>query len=257
MKQTSLILSLLIVIFVASNCDDLPTTSPELQRGISIVGILDTSQQPQKIYAFYTARLTEEPESIHDALVEISSELQTLQFKIGADTFETAFQPRLRYYYFDRPETLQVYPEMTYHLKLVTADGDSVMGETVVPGKFHIITPKPTSINVDKYLEIKWTKSNDAYGYIINLSNPPTEYPSGSGHYYHYYPNTYQTVDTTYSIYSRHGFSTGTYVIKILAYDQNYHYHHAEGISSCGLLGGYGVFGSGVIDSVEFTIEEK
>lgn len=255
MKLNSLILSLLIIIFIASNCDDLPTTSPEFQRGISIVGILDTSHQPQKIYAFYTARLSEEPESIQNALVEISSELQKLQFTLGVDTLNSALGPNLRYYYCDRPETLKVFPEMRYHLRLVTAEGDSVMGETVVPGKFHIITPEPTS-KVDKNLVIAWTRSKGAYGYVINVIHPPYEWPPGSGQYHYYsYPEIYPTVDTTYSIYNEHGFRTGTYVIKILAYDQNYHYHHAEVISSCGVIGGYGVFASGVIDSVAFTIE--
>jgi len=251
-----MIVIIFLSIFLVSCCDDLPNTLPEFKKEISVVGILDTSHQPQKIYAFYTARLNEQPESIQNALVEISSELQTLQFKIGADTFDTAYQPRLRYYYCDRPETLQVIPEMKYHLRLVTAEGDSVMGETIVPGKFHIITPEPTSITVDNYLVVAWTKSKGAYGYVINVIHPPYEWPPGSGHYYHYYyPETYQTVDTTYCIYNRYGSKPGTYVIKILAYDQNYHYHHAEAISSCGVIGGYGVFGSGVIDSVAFTIE--
>lgn len=244
------------IIILICYCDDLPTRLPELKKEVSVVGILDTSHQPQKIYAFYAAKLTEEPESIHNALVEVSSEIQKLQFKIGADTFDTAYQPRLRYYYCDRPETLQVIPEMKYRLRLVTAEGDSILGETVVPGKFHIITPEPTSIKVDNNLVIAWTRSKGAYGYIINVIHPPYEWPPGSGQYYHYhFPEIYQTVDTTYSIYNRYGDWPGTYVIKILAYDQNYHYHHAEGISSCGVIGGYGVFGSGVIDSVAFTIE--
>jgi hypothetical protein len=253
---------MIIIIFssilLVSFCEDLPNTLPEFKKEISVVGILDTSHQPQKIYAFYTARLSEDPESIHNALVEISSGIQKVQFNIGVDTLYTAPQPSIRYYYTDRPETLQVIPEMKYHLRLVTAEGDSVMGETIVPGKFHIITPEPTS-KVDTNLVIVWTSSKGAYGYVINVIHPPYEYeyPPGSGqyHYYSSYPESYPTVDTTYSIYNRYSFRPGTYVIKVLAYDQNYHYHHAEAISSCGVIGGYGVFGSGVIDSVAFTIE--
>lgn len=255
MKRQWMIIIIFSNILLLSDCDDLPNKLPEFKKEISVVGILDTSHQPQKIYAFYTAKLNEEPESIHDALVEISSEIQKLQFTLGADTLDISYRSNLEYYYCDRPETLQVIPEMKYRLRLVTSEGDSVLGETLVPGKFHIITPEPTSIKVDNNLVIAWTRSNGAYGYVINVTYPPYEWPPGSGQYYHFPPVSYQTVDTTYSIYHRHGFPTGTYVIKILAYDQNYHYHHAEAISSCGVIGGYGVFGSGVIDSVAFTIE--
>lgn len=254
MKRDWMMIIIFANILLMSYCDNLPNKVPEFKKEISVVGILDTSHQPQKIYAFYTAKLTEQPESIHDALVEVSSDIQKLKFTLGADTLNVSHGPNIEYYFCDRPETLQVIPEMKYRLRLVTAEGDSVLGETVVPGKFHIITPEPTSIKVDKNLVIAWTKSKGAYGYVINLIYPPYESPPGSGRFYRY-TASYPTIDTTYSIYHRHGFSKGPHVIKILAYDRNYHYHHAEAISSCGVIGGYGVFGSGVVDSVAFSIE--
>ncbi len=254
MKRNWIIIVIFSFILLVSYCDNLPNKLPEFKKEISVVGILDTSHQPQKIYAFYTARLMEHPESIHNALVEISSDVQKLQFTLGVDTLNVAFGPNVRYYYCDRPDTLKVIPEMRYHLRLVTAEGESVIGETVVPGKFRIIAPEPTT-KVDKNLVIAWTRSKGAYGYVINVTYPDYEWPPGSGQYHSFRPVSYTTTDTSYAIYNKYGFRTGTYVIKILAYDQNYHYHHAEAISSCGVIGGYGVFGSGVIDSVAFTIE--
>jgi hypothetical protein len=242
-------------IFLVSFCNDLPNTLPEFKKEISVVGILDTSQQPQKIYAFYTAKLYEDAESIENALVEVFSEAQKLRFTLGADTIY-ALHPHPRFYFSDRPETLHVIPEKKYFLRLVTAEGDSVMGETVVPGRFRIITPAANSaITVAQSLVIEWTKSKSAYGYIINFGYAPYEYPPGSGNYSRSTPASYQTMDTTHALYSKRGFKKGKYIVKVMAYDQNYHYHHAEAISSCGVIGGYGVFGSGVIDSVAFTIE--
>jgi|GEM_PF-1310502 len=256
MNKYKILLSIFTIIFLVCYCNDFPTRLPEFKKEISVIGVLDTSHQPQKIYAFYTAKLDDDNESIHSALVEISSETQKLQFTLGADTLNIRDAPNLRYYFCDRPETLHVIPEKKYHLRLVTAEGDSVVGETVVPGRFRIIRPAANSVTtVAQSLIIEWTKSKDAYGYIINLINPPTEYPPGSGNFLYYAPESYQTKDTTYTLYRDYGFKNGIYTIRVMAYDKNFHYHYAEGISSCGVIGGYGVFGSGVIDSVAFTIE--
>ena len=230
-------------------CNNLPSKIKEFQQEICIFGVLDTSKQPQKIFAYYTATPEGETDFIENAVVQIYNENQNIIFSLCTDTINhTPF-------YCDRPETLQVIPEMKYHLKLVTAAGDSVVGETIVPGKFTIITPAAKSIKVDNSLLIEWTNSNSAHGYIINLLNPPTEYPPGSGNFIHHAPSCYQTNDTTYTIYRDYGFKKGNYAIKVMAYDQNFHYHHAEGISSSGVSGGYGVFASAVIDSIVFTIE--
>ncbi len=256
MNKYKILLSSFTIIFLVCYCNDFPTRLPEFKKEISVIGVLDTSHQPQKIYAFYTAKLDDDNESIHNALVEISSETQKLKFTLGADTFNIRDAPNLRYYFCDRPETLHVIPEKKYRLRLVTADRDSLLGETVVPGKFSIITPAARSIKTDKSLLIQWTKSQGAYGYIINVFDPPFEDPPGSGNYYHYStPRIFQTNDTSYTLYDKYDFRKGNYKIKVMAYDKNFHYHHAEGISSCGVIGGYGVFGSGVIDSVAFTIE--
>jgi len=68
-------------------------------------------------------------------------------------------------------------------------------------------------------------------------------------------PSSYQINDTSFTIYRDYGFKNGKYFVKVMAYDKNYHYHHAEGISNCGVSRGYGVFASAVIDSISFFIE--
>jgi len=250
MKKNALLKWLVtMLIFLLISCENLPTKIKKFQQEISIVSIINTSNQPQKVHAFFTATPAGETGFIENAVVQIYNQNQTIIFNLCTDTLNCSF------FYCDRPETLHVIPEMKYHLRFVTAAGDSVVGETIVPGKFTIITPTARSITVDNFLLIEWTKSKSAYGYIINLNYPPTEYPPGSGNFIYHMPESFQTRDTTYTLCRDYGFKKGNYTIKVMAYDQNYHYHHAEGISSCGLVGGYGMFGSAAIDSVSFWIE--
>lgn len=243
------LIAMLILLF--TSCYDLPTNTKMFKREISIIGILDTSNQSQKIYAYYTSKPDENTESIQNALVQVYNNNQNINFHLYKDTLDYPI-----FFFSDRPETLHVIPEIKYHLKLATDEGDSVTGETTVPGMFKISTPvSNSSIKISRSLLIEWSKSKSAYGYIINLINPPTEYPPGSGHLIYHSPECFQTNDTTYTIYRDYGFKKGKYAAKVMAYDENYHYHHAEGISSCGVFGGYGVFASAVIDSVSFSIE--
>ena len=241
--------TIIILMLLLGNCDHSPTKVESFQKTISIVGILDNSANPQKIYAFYTTGLNEATEFVPDAVVTVSSNGQHIRFSPVCDSI------RRICYYSDRPGTLQVFPEVKYHLTLVTPEGDSLYGETVVPGEFKIIEPMGGTIKTENSLSIRWSRSQSAYGYILNLINPPTEHPPGSGNFIHHQPSCYQTEDTSYTIFREYGFKPGKYTIKVMAYDKNYHYHHAEGISRCGVIGGYGVFASAVIDSVSFDVE--
>ena len=239
---------LLANIIFAFACDKIPNASSEFSREISIVCMLTTSQAPHKLYAFYTAPLDSEPVFIQNAEVLIHNSDQQVQFFYHYDSLLATG------YYSDFSNPLNVLPNVTYNLIFIAPEGDTVSGKTVVPDKFRIIKPDNGPIEISNSLEIIWTKSKTAWGYVINLIYPAFEYPPGSGHFIQYQPASFQTEDTSYVIPDFINPRPGKYVLKVMAYDKNY-YYHVNGMESNGIENGYGVFSSAVVDSVVFFVQ--
>ncbi len=239
--------SLALIVFVF-RCDKTPNASFEFSREVSVICTLTTSQAPHKLYAFYTAPLDSDPVFIQNAEVLVYNEEQEVKFLYHYDSLFATF------YYSDFSDRLDILPNVKYNLIFTPPEGDPVLGETIVPDKFRIIKPNNGPIEISNSLEIIWTKSKTAWGYVINLIYPAFEYPPGSGHFIQYQPASFQTEDTSYVILDFINPRQGKYILKVMAYDKNY-YYHVMGMENAGIENGYGVFSSAVVDSVVFYIQ--
>ena len=245
-----------IALFILSflyGCESV-TQDEELLK-YNVVCLLSNLESPQKVYIFKTANLSEAqywfyrvPRQwefnyadfirsyvVKDARVRILSEDSVFIFKYASiDSL----------CYSEDGEKISIESGKVYKLNIETADGFLISGETKVPGKIEILEPKngDTVKAIKNQLnqvsvKIKWTKSEDAYGYLINY-----------GLDYHF------TVDTGLNFIFNIPQDEREAVIKVLAVDENFYKHYYYKINKSGLRNAYGFFGSCFGDSVTIKI---
>lgn len=171
--------------------------------------------------------------------------------------------------YIDSCDKLIVKPGDYYELRVETEFG-MLTGYTRVPHSINIITPQSRDLVRDStHMNILWNRNEFAHGYVVNLLGPPVMIQFSEGNYYTYRSTRcFCTTDTSLVIQSDyltfpHEPPLGEYIeenlrctLKIMALDENFKNHLFDGYDICGITGGYGLFGSATVDSVDFFVIE-
>ncbi len=233
--------------------NELPNQS-HFSKEMSVFSLLSTHTQRQEVYVYYTTdRVGDYVDKnelfVGSARVTIISELQEVTFRYAIDDGTPMF--------IDLPDTLQILPGKTYRLKGIS-DAGTITGQTRVPQKFHIQYPATgDTVESNMPLFLSWTHSQESYGYVINLKQPFVEIPITPDSTLVERPvRTFSATNTNYTIPDYLLEESGKYLLQIMAYDENFYNHFKEGDSRSGIEGGYGVFGSAVVDTVHFFVKE-
>jgi hypothetical protein len=255
MKLKCAFIMLLLFIIALQGCE-IPVSHPTEMDKLSLVTFFASHLTKQNIYLYRAAYLDEEDSSgfnkyfIENATVKIICENEdTLKCKLikGDDYNSSAFTNRIGKTFI---------PGKKY---TITAESEygTIKGETTFPGDYKIVYPEEGVFYVgeeyrynDGYripIDIKWTRSEGAYGYFLEIHDEK----GGS---------SYFSTDTLFC----HHFSafypyntSAIYKITITAIDKNYYRHHFEQYNSSGISGGYGVMGSGTVQTVQIEFVKK
>ncbi len=242
--------------------------APDFKQEISIIAILRPDVEYQQVSIYYTHEfisdsIRAEDLFITDAAVRLSGAGQEIEFSYYFD------QNYLKSMYIDSKEKIIVRPGEYYEIRIET-DNEILTGHTVVPHSLKIITPQvKDSLLNNNCFNLLWNSDKSAHGYIINLLSPPIRIQFSENSYYNYRStNCFYTTDTSYVISADYiNFPNeppyGEYLeedlrctVKIMALDENFKNHLFDGYDICGIEGGYGLFGSATIDSVDFYVIE-
>lgn len=175
-----------------------------------------------------------------------------------ADT-EVYFQEgRYRGFYYGRLNRFS--PHIDYGLEVVLPWGDTVYGQTRVPGPFRILEPSyGDTVHKESLPDLIWTRSEGAYLYVVYIfpqgfkpepppiMGPRTHIPflatQDTSLKLSEYPEPYFFwVDTTYTIWVR-------------AFERNVYNYGLRG--STNLSKGYGVFGGHALESLELFVKGR
>ena len=150
------------------SCKDLSSEPSEIEP-LSILSTITTNTTKQTLYIYKTAYLGEGASYYYDdffidyAKVMIIDENSiTYNFIPG----ETTYHKYKAYLSEDAPN---FQAGKRYYLN-IDINGKKISGETTFPGDFKIVSPSnSTLLDADKAIElnIKWTESSQAFGYII------------------------------------------------------------------------------------------
>ncbi|MCK4448693.1 MAG: DUF4249 family protein [Candidatus Marinimicrobia bacterium] len=252
----------LLIIFILSlyNCDN-PST-PKFQTEISVFAILHPDWKHQEIYVYRTYEniadsVSKEDLFEKDARVTVSGYNQQIEFTYFYDA--DLRQSR----YIDSTEHLNVMPGSQYKLIVETEFG-TLEGKTVVPNPIRILAPEQgDSIKDRADVDIRLNAVENAEGYIINLLSPPEKIWMN---YNFRSTRCFNSTDTIFVIpgeyiryedFSRFGEfieENRRYTLKVMALDKNFKHHLFDGYDISGVTNGYGVFGSAVVDSLDFFV---
>ena len=243
------------LLFVIISCEE--QVAPSFYKETSVAAILSPYYSTQEIFVYYT--FDNEYDSnmrnrnfVMDAHVEVYSPTQEVIFSKGYGTNGLLS-------YQDTTEKLIVVPGQTYHLSLKTETG-LIKGQTTVPDSFKItapITGSRYSLGAD--IELTWDKSKNAEVYLINHVFPPDtviDRHTGQQKILRMVNSDF-TYDTNYSFSEFSFTSKGEHIIRIMACDINFKGHMFDEVYISGIEGGYGYFGSGIVDSVVVKIVNK
>jgi len=236
---------LAILVFIAG-CD-LPTISPSDVNNFSVLCLLKTDSSYQEVQIYQTADLNKNEEKIiyQNADISLLNDngiiSKFIMYKRSGDRFYRSVNK------------VNLSADSIYHIAIQT-ESTKITGTTKFPKDFKIInySNNQTIELIDNELNINvyWSKSINAYGYIVNVTYP-IKFQIDSSNYEIY--NGIRTLNTTDSNYSfqrifNPPFSIGDSIkIEILAYDENYYKHLFDNYSIAGLDNAYGYFGAGVI----------
>jgi len=138
----------------------------------------------------------------------------------------------------------------------INSNGQNINGSTITPGDFNLISPVDNQIvhpTGNKFsIGIKWSKSNNAKGYLVNVSYPFYYEPLN---YHDKYTAEEIIFDDTSYTYSHFLIPTDSVSITVMAFDENYYNHVFEGKNSSGIKGAYGYFGSSVLQTRKVWVE--
>lgn len=249
------IFAILIIFIMLFSCEKNPANDNRFVRGISVGCLLSSFYQEQQVVVYYATGKVDEIVNrdelfAKDAEVTIKGENQEINFHYYV-------VPKYGPVFTDLPDTLQILSGKQYHLKVET-DVGNIVGETTVPGKFRIIAPEKGKIlNKNEPTTIKWSNSIGAHAYIINIKFPAREIQITPDSILIYHPlNMYNSFDTTYTIPQFTLGEQGKYVVEVMACDDNFKNHLFNGSNISGIEGGYGFFGSAMVDSLHFFVTE-
>ncbi len=239
-------------LILSTGCKKL-TTEPTEFDNYSVLAYITSDFAKQKVYVYRTVPLNSKDSSdyIYDkAEVSVTGNSTSEKFTYYDDNFYDK-------YYIDSTSNFK--PGEKYYLNIKT-ETETITGETTLPGDFEINSHKNyQEITADKTikLDMKWTKSNDSYAYILNLRFPITS-PSPEASYY-FINYSYITYDTTF-YYNNSAFLTlldtsQSIIVSVTAVDKNFYQHHFEQYNSTGINKGYGYFGSGTVKTVKLKIK--
>jgi hypothetical protein len=167
------------------------------------------------------------------------------------------------YYYTANPVSIE--SGDTFRLRVVKDDFDTVYGRTVVPDTFAILFPRDGD-TVSIADSMVWTRSRNCAGYYMSFRNI-----EGADTFYYglAIPNdtTGNNFDTLTFTFPRmvflYGFDPGLHTLRVYALDTNYFDWVSAGGFGFGagrgetthLVGGLGVFGSAVVESLTVYVK--
>jgi len=256
------------IIFILSlyNCDN--PSAPKFQTEISVFAILHPEWEHQEIYVYRTYEniadsVSKEDLFVKDAIVTLSGSDQQIGFTYVFNT------DRMQSRYIDSTQRLIVVPGKQYELRIESEFG-ILKGKTVVPHPISILAPEQGDSIEDKSdVKIRWNAVENAEGYIINLLSPPERNQFDENIFWIYRERRYfNSIDTLFVIpgkyiryydthphpYSEFIEENRRYTLKVMALDKNFKHHLFDGYDISGVTNGYGLFGSAVVDSLDFFV---
>ena len=164
-----------------------------------------------------------------------------------------------RVVYTDAQTPVQVLPNTTYFLRIQTNAGAVIRGQTTTPGDFHLAGLPDTSVmSVDPggfALELKWTPSAGAKGYLCFVRRSPIRYPNGD--VMRFPTRSFLVRDDTEWSTRLWASPAGrdTVELGVCAFDDNYDRAVFRGAEAAGLTNALGLFGSMICRSVTVYLE--
>ena len=267
---------ILIILSVISQsaCEDLNSTG-EMNTNNSVVFILTSGLEKQKIYFFRTLKNNEGIGSYpYGILNDFINEGATIKIDDGRSVFSdfvietytndfNDFDSRSTKYYVNASK-FDVLPSTVYNLD-ISYEGEEISGSAKTPGSFKILNLPPRDTlfvenrNDEIKINIKWSESKNAAFYSvirrIAMVDSTTDFRikfdfdfpfSGS-------PPIGTQKEYLCSFPSR----ADSIRIDVVAYDQNTYAHLFDGKPSKGLINALGVFGAATVSSETIIIQTK
>jgi len=256
--------ALSIILFCLLACDN--PEAPPFKEEASVFAVLFANLESQQVFVYRAHEdvadsLRNEDLFIPDAIVRIADSEREVNFTCR---YDSSYR-RLKYT--NTVEKLRVRPGERYRLTVKTEIG-TMTGTTTVPSSICFLAPPEGGcVRHHSEVEVRWRATENAYGYAINLLGPPWNNGfsgayAGTGRDI----STFSTTDTmlvlpdkyiTYEEKPKFGWyleEERRYTVKIMALDRNFKHHLFDGYEVAGVHGGYGLFGSAVVDSLDIYV---
>jgi hypothetical protein len=254
----------LLILLFWIGCEDIPNA--QFKQEVSVACVISAHYENQQMYIYYTSESTQNIDNreklfVKNAHVEIASDNQIVPFKYGiyeVPHYLPEFPPSIFSIYKDYDQKLRVENNKTYTLQVET-DAGTVTGSTTVPAPFNILYPeKNSTINGEGGIFAKWQKSEGSAMYLIEHVSPPDTFISRmtgeqvirSNVASNWTANTSVELESFYRLPKK-----GKHTLRVIACDINFKRHLLDGVHISGIEGGYGYFGSAVVDTTDFYIE--
>lgn len=201
----------LLALIINMACSDSEFINPSPQDQLVVHSILLPSQPRQKVWV---TRVTANDGDPYVSVNDVSVAINDVAFDLK-DSMD--WQDPYNFY----SDRLSVIPGNAYTLLVRSSKYGEIKGAVTIPGDFEILTPGDSAT-------IKWTKSEYAYGYIVNIIKPD-------------YSEWFSEVlrDTLYHLPSR--ISGGWYNVEIKAFDKNYYSYMILKNRIAGIVGAFGM----------------
>ncbi len=242
----------IIVLFILISCSE--QVAPSFYKETSIAAIISPYFLTQEIYVYYTFDEEYNPNLrnrnfVMDADVRVYSTAQNVILSVSYGSNRLLS-------YRDTSDKLKIVPGQTYFLSVETETG-IITGQTTAPDSFKITVPiSESTFPNGTNIRLEWEESKNAEVYLINHVLPPdTVIDRQTGQQkIKRLVNTDFTYDTNY-FFSEFSFThKGKHILRVMACDRNFKRHMFDEVHISGIQGGYGYFGSGIVDSVVINI---
>jgi len=155
--------------------------------------------------------------------------------------------------YYTNSDSLKIFSSTQYYLN-ININGSGIKGMVTTPDDFNILSPLPNStINANDSINITWTSSYTAKGYLIDIVKTDT-FSFNDSVYTYNREQSFITQGTSF-IFSSNFISEGTIKIDILAYDENYYNYIINDVPNSGIDSAYGYFAASVLKSVTVNVK--
>lgn len=233
--------------FVLQSCEN-PSENLNEHFNLSLAGILTTDAVMNELFVYKTEMFSNPVDTnlfIRDATVNVTDE----------NNNNYAFAYYNEFYletYMNR--TLRCQPGKKYVVNVKTEFGE-ITGTTEFPGDFEILNYRDGDsvswVNNEINIELEWTKSENAYGYIITSR---LEYKGWRGYIFSHSRTQFALQNKCKIKYEHRDDEYLGLKITISAYDRNYHLHHFDQYDAAGVEGGYGYLGSATVKSLNLKL---